>query len=56
MGKYLLLLLLLIIAAIIIYFTFVIAKIKIIFGSILLGISAILFLVVWIMWKTRDKE
>lgn len=56
MGKYLFLTVLVVIAAIVIYFTFIIAKIKIVFGSILLGISAILFLGAWIMWKTRDKS
>lgn len=55
MTKYLILALVAIIAGIVFYFTFILAKIKIIFGSILLGISAILFLVVWIMWKTQKE-
>lgn len=54
MGKYLLLALLALVFFVVIYLTFIIAKIKIIIGSILLGISAILFFVVWLMWKSRN--
>jgi uncharacterized transporter YbjL len=56
MGKFILLSLLVLAFFVVIYLTFIIAKIKIIFGSILLGISAILFFVVWLMWKSRDKS
>jgi len=54
MKKYLFIALLVIVAIAVIYLTFVIAYLKIIIGSILLGISAIALLAVWIMWKNKD--
>lgn len=56
MKKFLVIALLIIIALVLVYLTFFIAAIKIVFGSILLGISAIALLAVWIMWKIDDKE
>lgn len=54
MKKYLVIVLLVIIGLALAYLTFVIAVIKIVVGSILLGISAILLLAIWIMWKIDD--
>jgi hypothetical protein len=45
---------LVIVALVVIYLTFIIAYIKIIIGSILLGVSAIALLAVWVMWKIED--
>lgn len=54
MKKFLLLLFFLVIAGLIIYLTFIIAKLKIQIGIILLIISAILFFAAWVMWKSRE--
>lgn len=54
MKKYLVIALLVIVGLAVAYLTFIIAAIKIVVGSILLGISAIALLAVWIMWKIED--
>jgi len=54
MKKILVIILLLAVLAVVAYLTFVVAMIKIVLGSILLGISAISLLMVWILWKTKD--
>lgn len=54
MKKYLVIAFLVIIGLVVAYFTFVIAAIKIIIGSILLGVAAIALFAVWIMWKIKD--
>ncbi len=54
MKKYLVIALLVVVGLIIAYFTFIIAAIKIVLGSILLGVAAIALFVVWIMWKIDD--
>ncbi len=54
MKKVLVVIFLLLIAAAIVYVTFVIAAVKMVVGSILLGISLIALLVVWIMWKVKS--
>ncbi|MCG2417456.1 hypothetical protein K8089_00370 [Aequorivita sp. F47161] len=54
MKKYLVIALLVIVGLAIAYLTFIIAAIKIIIGSILLGVAAIALLAVWIMWKIDD--
>ena len=54
MKKILVIILLLAVFAAVAYLTFVVAMIKIVIGSILLGISAISLLMVWILWKTKE--
>lgn len=54
MKKYLVIALLVIVGLAVAYLTFIIAVIKIVLGSILLGIAAIALLAVWIMWKIDD--
>lgn len=54
MKKYLVIALLVVVGLVAAYLTFVIAAIKMVIGSILIGISAIALLIVWIMWKTKD--
>lgn len=54
MKKYLVIAFLVILGIAIAYLTFIIAAIKIVLGSILLGIAAIALLAVWIMWKIED--
>jgi hypothetical protein len=54
MKKYFVIALLVIVGLAVAYLTFVIAAIKIVIGSILLGVSAIALLAVWIMWKIED--
>lgn len=56
MRKVIVSILLIAVIGVVIYFTFVIATIKIAVGSILLGISAISLLLVWILWKTKRKD
>lgn len=56
MRKVVVSILLIAVIAIVIYFTFIIATIKIVVGSVLLGISAISLLLVWILWKTKRKD
>lgn len=51
--KAIIIILVLVIAIAIIYFTFVIAAIKIVFGSIMLGIMLLALLGAWFMWKKR---
>lgn len=54
MKKFLVIALLVIVGLALAYLTFIISAIKIIVGSVLLGISAIALLAVWIMWKIED--
>ncbi|MEH6657913.1 hypothetical protein [Leeuwenhoekiella marinoflava] len=54
MKKYIVIAILLIALAGVAYLTFVIAAIKIVIGSIFLGIMAIALLALWIMWKVND--
>ena len=54
MKKYLVIAFLVIIGIGVAYLTFVIAAIKIVFGSIMLAIAVIALLAVWIMWKIED--
>jgi len=56
MKKVVVSVILLVVIALIIYFTFIIAAVKVALGSILLGISAISLLLVWILWKTKEKH
>jgi len=53
MKKMLITIVLILIAGIVIYFTFVIAYIKIIIGAILLGVMLIALLGLWISWKIK---
>ena len=54
MKKYLVIAVLLVALGAVAYLTFVIAAIKIMIGSIFLGIMAIALLALWIMWKVND--
>lgn len=54
MKKYLVIALLVIVGLAVAYLTFIIAAIKFVIGSILLGVAAIALLAVWIMWKIED--
>ena len=54
MKKYLVIGFLVVIAALTAYLTFIISVIKLTVGAILLGIAAIAFLVVWILWKVKE--
>ncbi len=54
MKKYLVIALLIIVGLAVAYLTFIIAAIKIVIGSFLIGIAAIALLIVWIMWKIND--
>lgn len=56
MKKIVVSIILLVVIALVIYFTFIIAAVKIALGSILLGISAISLLLVWILWKTKENH
>lgn len=56
MKKVVVSVILLVVIALVIYFTFIIAAVKVALGSILLGISAISLLLVWILWKTKEKH
>lgn len=56
MRKVVVSILLIAVIAVVIYFTFIEATIKIALGSVLLGISAICLLLVWILWKSKNKD
>jgi len=54
MKKYLVIALLVIVGLTVAYLTFIIAAIKIVIGSFLIGVAVLALLVVWIMWKIED--